>query len=521
MTMPWENDPVVSRPGSGWRPPETDLQNQSDSTGAGWRPPADDQPWLSDEPVYKKFTYQPPLTPAPEKSWWQKAGQTLAQGQTTGYTSALDAWKQGIRQRSNEWREARQDTAALQRQMKEEGKSGPEVEFAMSPKERGLVMDFAGNAALGFVGGGGGRIALKTLAEGAGTRAAPATVAEFAHEAGYVIPPEMAGKGDTVTSTLAAWGGRPKIAQTASLRNQSVTNQIAAKDLGLPPDTMLTERAFNEARRPANEAYRAAENSGVPIKQDMTFLDDLLALGPQSEEMAKFFPKTAKNDLIRELQDEFGTGAPFSPKAGIQAVRRLRFKATSNLKSFDNPDKVELGKAQRGAAEAIDDLIERNLADAGKPSLMQAYRSARQLIAKSHDVESATDTATGEVDAHALARLANKGKPLTGGAKVIADTANAFPRAMQAGSRVAGTGHGTSAIDFLGTVLSAMHGRFDLMAAFMGHAAMRPLAREITLSRLMQHQLAPPPIHPNNSLLSIMRPVQRPAQPAVPTFSRP
>lgn len=463
--------------------------------------PVSEAPWLKDEEAQKRFTYQPPFT---EKSWWQRAREDFARDQPVRGKSFFEGWKEGIAAQTTPLREAREETEQLQHEAE---KDNP-LALVMGPKERGL----SERLALGFTGEAAGS-SLKAFVAGRGAKAAPATAAQLANEAGYVLPPAMATeKPGTLAAMAESLGGEIKTAQRASVKNQTVTNKLAAQSLGLPEGTMLTDEIFNSVRGKAAQAYKAVEDSGIPIKQDMAFLDDLLALGPQSEEMAKFFPKTAKNDLIKELQDEFGTGAPFSPKAGIQAVRRLRYKATSNLKNFADPEKAELGKAQRGAAEAIDDLIERNLSSAGKPSLMEAYRSARQLIAKSHDVEAATNTATGNVNAHDVAKLADKGRPLTGELKLIADTASTFPKALQSPEKFGGAKR-WSALDAV-AALAATHGHPGLL---MGVLA-RPGARELALSRIMQNRLAGPPrIAPPNSLMSIMRPVQ----PMVPTFNAP
>ena len=51
--------------------------------------------------------------------------------------------------------------------------------------------------------------------------------------------------------------------------------------------------------------------------------------------------------------------------AMMEAVKRLRFDAKANLKAAADPDKLVLGLAQRRAAQAIDDLIERRLTETG------------------------------------------------------------------------------------------------------------------------------------------------------------
>ncbi len=91
---------------------------------------------------------------------------------------------------------------------------------------------------------------------------------------------------------------------------------------------------------------------------------------------------------------------------------------------------------QRQAADAVDELIERNAAAAGKPDVVAKYRQARQLIAKSYDVEGATNPSTGDVNARGIARLAAKGRPLTGELDTIANVAVGISKGGAAAGRV-------------------------------------------------------------------------------------
>jgi hypothetical protein len=348
------------------------------------------------------------------------------------------------------------------------------------------AIDTGASAAGGKIASVGGNVLARMISPAA-SRITNAVV-QKARDAGYVLPPSMMPEtGGMVTNTLAGWGGKIKTQQSASVKNQQITNKLGAESLGLPSDTTLTDKVFSDVRSQAGKAYDAVETSGVTIKQDEPFIDQLLSVQKPADEAAQAFPNIVKNDEIKGLVDELGNGKDFSARAGIQTIRRLRSDASANLRNSLDPRKVELGYAQRDAANAIEDLIDRNLQRAGKVDLIPNYRAARQMIAKSHDLESATNTATGDVSARKLASLKNRGRPLSGHLDTIADTANAFPKAVQEPARFGGD-EAHSGIDFLTSALAIAHGRPEIAGMIFG----RPAVRSALLSRPYQNMLAPP-----------------------------
>ena len=70
------------------------------------------------------------------------------------------------------------------------------------------------------------------------------------------------------SDTTPTSSGKVKTQQAASAKNQEVTSAIAAKELGLPPGTTLTEQAFNAVRKQAGQAYKAIANSLPVMKVD-------------------------------------------------------------------------------------------------------------------------------------------------------------------------------------------------------------------------------------------------------------
>lgn len=350
--------------------------------------------------------------------------------------------------------------------------------------------------------------AISTAAKSANTLKKVANLAPGAaeaHAAGYVLPPTSALEKPGVVNSLASGvGGKIKLQQGASTRNQEVTNGLAAQSLGLPKDTVLTDKVIKVVRDNASKAYGDIANSIPQMQTDKAFKDGIAKLSTRSGNVASDFEGIADNPELDKMVENMGKVDTFKPDSALFVVRKLRKDASANLQNRADPSKAEFGLAQRKAADELDDLVERNLVIAGKADLVPKYKLARQTLAKSHDVEGATNTATGDVSAKALARLSNRGRPFTGELKVIADTANAFPKAMQ-NTAAFGGDEPYSALDAGATAFAAAHGDYGAVATILG----RPIVRNALLSKTYQDRMIPdltnlPPIPSPQSGLSLV-----------------
>jgi hypothetical protein len=128
--------------------------------------------------------------------------------------------------------------------------------------------------------------------------------------------------------------------------------------------------------------------------------------------------------------------------------------------------------------------------------MLNEFRNARQLIAKTYTVEKAMNPVSGNVDAKALARELKKGKPLTEELKTAAEFATQFPKATQT-------------LESMGSLPQTSP--LDLMAAGAASAAtspaalltlgIRPGARAAALSGPIQNRLVQGQITPEQSAL--------------------
>lgn len=323
----------------------------------------------------------------------------------------------------------------------------------------------------------------------------PKQAAKAAIDKGYVLPPVEAAEGKlapySVPSVLSAQSGKIKMGQYAATTNQPVTNRLAAEELGLPPDTMLTDTVFQQIRQQAGQAYDAIKT--IPVMHNTPEYEAAAdALGAQARAAAKAYEAAGHPNVIPTQQIDAVRAALLAQPSratsdAIEFVKQMRFQAKANLASRDDPSKLAIGLAQRQAAAITEDMMEANLAAVGDEKLLAEYRAARTLIAKTYDVENVTNASTGDVSARGLARLYDKGKPLTGNLKIIADAANHFPRSFQNPAAFGGV-EPLSVLDSLAAAAAVAHGSPGVAATVLG----RPLARSTALSHKFQRAMVAP-----------------------------
>lgn len=248
--------------------------------------------------------------------------------------------------------------------------------------------------------------------------------ASLAQESGYVIPPTQV-KPSLFNRVVEGTAGKASTAQNASARNQVVTNNMAKKALGLADDAALDSAALQTLRKKAGGAYQDLRKLGM-VQADDAFVKDLATLEAKYKGASTAFPDLADDSvgsLVRKLNVQ-----KFDADGAVDALAILRDQADS---AFVRGDKG-VGQATKGAASALEDLLERHATQSGNPQALKSLRDARQLIAKTYSVEKAMNPATGTVSAQKLAQQFQRGKPLSGELRRIAEFGAAFPKAAQA-----------------------------------------------------------------------------------------
>lgn len=299
------------------------------------------------------------------------------------------------------------------------------------------------------------------------------TTARAGAAEGFVVPPVDLDKPGIMTQLLSGLSGKIKTAQTASQRNQVVTDGLARKALGLKAADDLTPDVLQNVRREAGKAYDVVRGAGT-VQADVQFTKRLDQISALSKGAERSFPGLAQNevdDLIKAVrQPHFDAGD------AIDATQILRESAD---RAFRNGD-TGTGRAAKAAAGALEDQLERHLAAAGAPDAVKSFQDARKLIAKSYTVQAALNPTTGSVAAPKLAKDLVRGKPLTDELALIGGMANSFPKAMQSLKESAGQ---SSPLDWVLGVGTGMGTSGPAGAAMlMG----RPAVRTALLSKPVQ-----------------------------------
>lgn len=373
-----------------------------------------------------------------------------------------------------------------------QGTIGGSLGYGLTPDE-----DNRESAALWGAGGGaltptiGSTIGkLAEMVRGKINPGAQKGVAE-AIDAGYKIPPGQVNN-SIIGNLLEGASGKASVAQNASVVNQEVTNRLASKALGLPEETFLNKDILKNVRTEAGKAYEAVENTGL-IKPGKEFYSKLNDIKKPFEKIVEGFPDQAPSPVIKMVDSLKSEG--FDSSAAVANIRQLRDLADE---AYTKGPK-NLGKAYKEAANAMEDAVESHLAKIGQKDLLDEFKAARKLIAKTYTVEKALNPAGGTVNARAIASQL-KNKPLETELKTIGEFGARFPKAAQTTEGMGSTTQispldiyaslGLGGVSYLGN--QATGGSADptntgiLMAAAL---AARPAAREAILSKFGQNAL--------------------------------
>lgn len=251
------------------------------------------------------------------------------------------------------------------------------------------------------------------------------TAIQSAKEAGYVLPPAEANP-TLLNRILEGFSGQAKVQQLASAKNQPITNKIVRKGLGIAEDVPISVDVLETVRRNAGKSgYEPVRKSGR-VTADQAYTSELDAIAAKYTGAEKDFPKMTQDD-VRAAVDSARV-SEFDSGSGLDAIRIQRQKADKAFRQGD----TELGKAHKDVAAAIEAQLERHLQGSGPTKMLDDFRQARTVIARSYDVQKALKG--NDVDARVLAAQLRKGRPIGGELKAAAEFGERFKGAAQTGA---------------------------------------------------------------------------------------
>jgi len=307
---------------------------------------------------------------------------------------------------------------------------GMSTEDFRSAKNRNVAIQSALGGGFSGLGEVGSRIA--DALRGAKQTPQMANAIENARGLGYTMPPTQAG-GGMVGTTLEGLAGKTSTAQAASIKNQEITNKLATKALGLPEETVLSPELIKSIRDNAGKAYEDLKLSGT-VKTSPKFIQALDEIKPYKDavQAAKDFPEELANPIIKIVDSLKRPN--FDVSSVVSKINLLRSDADKAFRSGD----TALAKTNKDASKVLENTIENYLANTKQTDLLNKFKEARTLIAKTYEVEKAMNKTTGSVEASKLASRLQAGKPLSGELKDIAQFGQAFPKAVQTPEKIGG-----------------------------------------------------------------------------------
>jgi hypothetical protein len=307
-----------------------------------------------------------------------------------------------------------------------------------------------------------------------------------AQKEGLVVPPAQV-KPYSAGSFLEGMGGTLKTGQLSAAKNQPIIDSIAARAVGVP-DEALSPELLQSIRTQATPAYRVIRGAGNVVTDDDFVKQVANAAKPFRAEGRTF--QSLANKGLTDIADDISKPS-FDADEAVDAIEMLRDKASVAFRAGSNKE----GGAYRSMASALESSIERHLEKTGKAGseILKAFRSARQLIAKTHTVEDALKGS--HVDIAALGRMLKNGVPLTDELKMLAQFSQNFPGAANL-TQALKARPAYSPLDAV-TGLSSMAGAAatgnPMVATPAAYAIGRPAARHLALSPMLQRGLTKPP----------------------------
>lgn len=246
-----------------------------------------------------------------------------------------------------------------------------------------------------------GRLARKTQ-EAAQAQAANAprdAILEASKKAGYVVPPASVNTGFGA-ELVESMGGKISTANSASLKNQGVTDKLARQYLGMADDAILSRGSLADASKVAAEPYRR--------------------VAALSEDAAAALKDWKQANFDAKMQWNY-------------------FRKSGNPEAYEKA--VSLGATAEAALDKIEQEAVKATMGAGglARGLVEDLKAARVRLGKLHTIESAMRT-SGHVDAATIAKMGERFN-LNGQLKTIADFATEFPKSVKRPDQIGGMSH--------------------------------------------------------------------------------
>ena len=301
---------------------------------------------------------------------------------------------------------------------------------------------------------------------------------------GYKLKPSEAGgmakaPGGTLTEGLS---NSSKVEVAAVVHNQKITDKLAlqaAQKAGVEKDARLSVPAIEKGIKENGKPYEIASRRLGTFEASPEYLEEVGKVGrrPGTTFQSVTHPE------IERLKEGYAA-TQWNAKDVVFEVRKLRNSASRNITARE-PERQELGYAQKAFANAMETELERQATRIGEPDLVKNLQAARKNIAILHDIKSSLRG--NSADAKKIVKLVGRNPAVSGELKDIAEVAGEFPNVTRHANEVRQKVPVTVFEGAAGGYGAASHNPL-----LLGAAVARPLARKALLSNAYQRQLAKP-----------------------------
>ncbi len=280
--------------------------------------------------------------------------------------------------------------------------------------------------------------------------------------------------------------------------NEERASQLVRQDLGLSPTGRLDEQAITNIRNQAGAVYdqlRALPDVINVRATDPAWITKVQDLDMRFRSIKAAMPDMYRSGGLERLRGSMGRINTLTPEQIVDITKNLRDTATRTLKRTDAPsESIDAAYAFKEAANMMEDLLETHLSQTNRQGALDRFRRARELYAKSYVAEDVTNLTTGKVDPQALRRAMERGEPLTGNMRRVADAAAAMPSVMRRTEGLT-TPEGMVLSDWAmgaGIPAAIFSGQPGIAAGLAAGAAARPAVRSMAAGERYQRLMAQP-----------------------------
>lgn len=221
---------------------------------------------------------------------------------------------------------------------------------------------------------------------------------------------------------LESLGGKAAVKQAVQAENVQNVTDAAKKALNIPERTQLSEATLDAIRKQESAPYGEIE-----------------AMAKKAQETIDQIRRTTSGTHDLEMQLAQNQDAVIQAGADINKLREARNTARKEYAHYErqaDPKALDRARDAEALAEGLESRIENAAALFGAPDLLDRLKASRTRIAKTWDVENALIAGNNEVSASLLLRALNKGRPLSGELRDIANFKSAFGESIGEPGRI-------------------------------------------------------------------------------------